>query len=83
MNDNEVTLEVPIALQELILTSNELLKTHQRKMMEKIEAANEQMMQILQLKPDAGWKLDLERMVYARMRDETHSPEPSPIDESL
>ena len=38
MNNNEVTLEVPIALQELILTSNELLKAHQKKMMEKIQS---------------------------------------------
>lgn len=62
----EVTLEVPLALQQLIRANNTLLKTYQNQLMNELEQANIQMMNILKLNPDAGWVLDAERMVYTR-----------------
>lgn len=69
MTTQQVTLDVPIALQNLIKANNTLLKTYQNELMQEIQEANLQMMQILQLSPDAGWKLDMERMVYTRPSD--------------
>lgn len=62
----ETTIKIPIALEELIISNNELLKNYQSNLMEKIQLANAEMMRILNLSPQAGWKLDIERMVYTR-----------------
>jgi len=62
----EVTVQIPLALEQLIKTSNELLKNYQTKLMEKIQQANADLMQLMQLHPSAGWRLDMDRMVYTR-----------------
>lgn len=68
--NNEVTLEVPLALQQLIQTNNQLLRKFQGELLQQIQESNVQMMQILRLTPEAGWKLDMERMVYLRPKTE-------------
>jgi len=70
MENNQVTVHIPIALRQLITTSNELLKNYQTKLLGEIEEANVQMMEILKLDPRQGWRLDMERMVYARPQTE-------------
>jgi hypothetical protein len=77
MNNNEVTLEVPLALQQLIQTNNQLLRKFQQELLQQIQESNAQMMQILRLTPEAGWKLDMERMVYVRPKDEGELTEPT------
>jgi hypothetical protein len=64
---NETTMEVPIALQQLIKTNNDLLRAQQARLVREIEEANAQMMGILKLDPAVGWRLDMERMVYVRI----------------
>jgi hypothetical protein len=68
--NNEVTLEVPLALQQLIQTNNQLLRKFQQELLQQIQESNAQMMQILRLNAEAGWKLDMERMVYVRPKTE-------------
>jgi hypothetical protein len=75
MNKDQVTLQVPIALQQLIKANNTLLKTYQSQLMQEVQEANIQMMNILQLHPDAGWKLDMENMVYTRPNTPTEPTE--------
>ena len=75
--NNEVTLEVPLALQQLIHTNNQLLRKFQGELLQQIQESNAQMMQILRLTPEAGWKLDMERMVYVRPKDEGELTEPT------
>jgi len=70
MNNNEVTLEVPLALQQLIQTNNQLLRKFQSELLQQIQESNAQMMQILRLGEEAGWKLDMDRMVYVRPKTE-------------
>lgn len=70
-NTNEVTLTVPLALQNLIRSNNRLLKSYQEQLLQEVQEANYQMMQLLRLDPDAGWKLDIEQMVYVRPKTET------------
>lgn len=66
MTTKQVTMDVPLALQNLIKANNTLLKSYQARLMEEIQEANMQMMRILQLSPEAGWKLDIDNMVYVR-----------------
>lgn len=79
--NKETTLPVPLALQNLILSNNTLLKNYQAELMGQISDANMQMMAILQLNEDAGWKLDMNRMVYVRQVEETVSEENAPLSE--
>jgi hypothetical protein len=66
MENNQVTVNIPIALRKFILMSNDQLKSYQAKLLGEIEEANIQMMEILKLDPKLGWRLDMERMVYVR-----------------
>jgi hypothetical protein len=67
----QVTIEVPLALQNLIKANNTLLKTYQAQLMEDVQQANLQMMQLLQIDPANGWRLDMETMKYIRVDEQT------------
>jgi hypothetical protein len=66
-----VAVPVPRALVELINANNELLQTYQRQLTTKVIDANMELMNILGLNPNDGWRLDTEKMVYVKQ-------EPSP-----
>jgi hypothetical protein len=70
MENKQITVNIPVALRQLITTSNELLKNYQTKLLGEIEEANIQMMEILKLDPRLGWRLDMERMIYVRPQTE-------------
>ncbi len=63
----QVTLPVPLALQNLIKANNTLLKSYQSQLMDEVQQANVQMMQILQIDPRNGWRLDMDNMTYVRI----------------
>ena len=71
-----VMLKVPMALQQLIHSNNELLKKYKEELFEQVKEANQQMMQILKLDPSEGWKLDLDNMVYVRPATEQIEEQP-------
>lgn len=66
MNNEKTSISVPLALQELILTSNELLINYQKEIQTKVSKANIEMMQLLNLNPNDGWKLDMDSMTYIK-----------------
>lgn len=70
MSDKPITVEVPLALQNLIKANNTLLKTYQAQLMEEVQNANAQIMRMLQIDPANGWRLDMENMVYVRLEEE-------------
>ena len=70
MNTKQVTVEVPLALQNLIKANNTLLKTYQSQLMQEIQEANIQMMHMLQIDPANGWRLDMDNMAYVRVEEE-------------
>ena len=70
MNTKQVTVEVPLALQNLIKANNTLLKTYQSQLMQEIQEANMQMMHMLQIDPVNGWRLDMDNMAYVRVEEE-------------
>ena len=67
----EITMEVPLALQQLIVTNNERLQEYKNELMRQVQDANSQLMQILKLDPNQGWRLDANRMVYVKLEDKT------------
>lgn len=67
---NQVTIEVPLALQNLIKANNTLLKSYQAQLMDEIQQANLQMMGLLKIDPANGWRLDMETMQYVRIVEE-------------
>ena len=66
---DEITMEVPLALQQLINANNERLKAYQNDLVQQVQDANIQMMQILKLDPTQGWRLDANRMVYVKLEE--------------
>lgn len=77
MNDEKnVTVPVPIALQNLIKANNNLLKSYQSQLMAEVQEANLQMMGILNIDPSNGWRLDMDRMVYVRVSDTQNADAP-------
>jgi hypothetical protein len=68
---DKITMEVPLALQQLINANNERLKAYQTDLMQQVQDANIQMMQILKLDPAQGWRLDANRMVYVKLENTT------------
>ena len=60
------SIPVPTALKELIASNNLLLTQYQNELTKKVISANIEMMEILGLNPDEGWRLDTEQMVYIK-----------------
>lgn len=62
---NEViSVPVPLALRHLIESNNQLLKNYQTELTAKVLQANEEMMRMLQLNPEEGWRLDMGTFTY-------------------
>lgn len=62
----KMSIPVPIALRELITSNNTLLMQYQQELTQKVISANVEMMQLLELNPAEGWRLDTEKMVYIK-----------------
>lgn len=69
--EEQITMEVPLALQQLIVANNERLQEYKNDLMQQVQEANIQMMQILKLDPAQGWRLDVNRMVYVKLEEST------------
>lgn len=64
---NEVrSIPVPIALKELIISNNELLKKYQQELTSKVLLANEEIMRMLSLDASEGWRLDIGTYSYIK-----------------
>ena len=68
------TVPVPLALRQLIESNNQLLKQYQNDLTSKVMVANEEMMSILGLDPNEGWRLDVDNYTYVKIeQDDTPS----------
>jgi hypothetical protein len=65
------TIPVPLALRHLIEHTNKLLQNYQYDLSQKVLSANEEMMRILNLSPDDGWRLDTDKFEYVQMKNDT------------
>ena len=61
------TVPVPLALRHLIESNNQLLKQYQNDLTAKVMVANEEMMRMLGLDPNDGWRLDLDTFTYVKV----------------
>lgn len=61
------TIPVPMALRQLIESNNQLLRQYQNELTSKVMTANEEMMRLLGLDPNEGWRLDLETFTYVKV----------------
>lgn len=61
-----MSIPVPLALKELILSNNQLLKQYQQELTSKVLLANEEMMRMLGLRPEDGWKIDMSTFTYVK-----------------
>lgn len=62
----EQSIPVPLAIKELILSNNLLLTKYQQELSTKVVTANTEMMRLLGLSPEDGWRLDMDRMMYVK-----------------
>ena len=67
------TVPVPLALRQLIESNNQLLKQYQTDLTSKVMVANEEMMRILALDPNDGWRLDVDNFTYVKI-DQNDAP---------
>jgi hypothetical protein len=67
------TVPVPYAIRHLIQSNNQLLKQYQAELTAKVLEANEEMMKILNLNPDDGWRLDMDTMSYIKINTDDTS----------
>lgn len=63
------SIPVPIVLKELIISNNQLLTNYQKELTAKVVSANIEIMQILGINAEDGWRLDMERMVYIKQTE--------------
>ena len=63
------TVPVPLALRQLIESNNQLLKQYQTDLTSKVMVANEEMMRILALDPNDGWRLDVDTFTYVKIEE--------------
>jgi len=68
-------IAVPKALIAMLNSSNARINDLKRRMWADFQDANEEMMKLLQLDPEAGWRLDLERLVYIKSEQPPEPPE--------
>lgn len=67
------TVPVPLALKHLIESNNELLKQYQTELTSKVLMANEEIMNMLQLNPNDGWRLDIGTYSYVKVDPSTQN----------
>lgn len=65
------TVPVPLALRTLIQHSNELLRIYQQELTDKVSLANDEMMTILGLDSNDGWKLDTNTFTYVKIEKQS------------
>lgn len=63
------SIPIPLALKELILSNNELLKQYQYELTNKVLLANDEIMRMLGLSPEDGWKIDMNTFTYVKVEN--------------
>jgi hypothetical protein len=63
------TVPLPTALRSLIESNNQLLKMYQSDLTKQVMQANEEMMRMLNLNPNEGWRLDLDSLMYVKVEN--------------
>jgi hypothetical protein len=65
-----ITIQIPLALESLIRSNNQLLKQYQEKLLQEINEASIDTMRLLNLEVDGSWQLDVSNMTFVRPKRE-------------
>jgi hypothetical protein len=68
---NEVP--VPLAIRQLVELHNTRIREYQQKSLQEIQDASVELMNILGLLPQNGWRLDIESMKYIKVNTDGNS----------
>lgn len=67
MTDKINSVPVPMALKELINTSNTLLQNYQQELTSRVQIANREIMALMGLSSEDGWQLDMQTLTYVKI----------------
>lgn len=64
---------VPLAIRQLIELHNTRIREYQQKSLQEIQDANIEIMLMMGLTPQEGWRLDMETMKYVKVSTDGNS----------
>lgn len=64
---------VPLAIRQLIELHNTRIREYQQKSLQEIQDANIELMLVMGLSPQEGWRLDMETMKYVKVPTDGNS----------
>lgn len=67
MSEEIKEVPVPLAIRQLIELHNTRIREYQQKSLREIQDANVELMNIIGLLPQDGWRLDMESMKYIKV----------------
>jgi hypothetical protein len=73
MTDEIKEVPIPLAIRQLIELHNVRIREYQQKSLQEIQEANIELMNILGLLPQNGWRLDMESMKYIKVNVDGNS----------
>lgn len=68
------TVPIPLVLRSLIESNNQLLKNYHNELTSRVMVANEEMMRMLGLDPNDGWRLDMDSLTYVKLEQTDATP---------
>ena len=73
MTDEIKEVPVPLAIRQLVELHNTRIREYQQKSLQEIQDANIELMTMMGLLPQQGWRLDMESMKYIRVSTDGNS----------
>lgn len=73
MTDEIKEVPVPLAIRQLVELHNTRIREYQQKSLQEIQDANIELMTMMGLLPQQGWRLDMENMKYIRVSTDGNS----------
>lgn len=70
MSEETNEIQLPLAVRQLIQMHNERVREYQQTALLEIQRASVEIMGILGLKPEDGWRLDIENMKFVKVSTE-------------
>jgi hypothetical protein len=73
MTEEIKEVPVPLAIRQLVELHNSRIREYQQKSLQEIQDANIELMTMMGLLPQQGWRLDMESMKYIRVSTDGNS----------
>ena len=73
MSEEIKEVPVPLAIRQLVELHNARIREYQQKSLQELQDANIELMTMMGLLPNQGWRLDMESMKYVRVSTDGNS----------